>query len=146
MAATSRFTRRCFGSSIIFPRPSSLRAQFRVFSCVPNYFSTYYVRNDASRCKTTSKIVAVSRIRSMCSESSGSELGWSVKTIIGENPVVVFSKTWCSYSMEVKSLFKGLGVEPFVVELDQLEFSRSSIAEEFGNAYWTTYCSKCVYR
>lgn len=41
------------------------------------------------------------------------------KTVV-ENPVVVYSKTWCSYSSEVKSLFKKLGVEPLVIELDEL--------------------------
>ncbi|XP_047327711.1 monothiol glutaredoxin-S10-like [Impatiens glandulifera] len=44
----------------------------------------------------------------------------SVKKTISENPVVVFSKTWCSYSAEVKSLFKDLGVKPLVIELDQM--------------------------
>lgn len=60
------------------------------------------------------------RIRAMCSDSSGSGLEEDVKKTIGENPVVVYSKTWCSYSSEVKSLFKRLGVNPHVVELDQL--------------------------
>ncbi|CAA6666501.1 unnamed protein product [Spirodela intermedia] len=44
----------------------------------------------------------------------------TVKKTIDENPVVVYSKTWCSYSMEVKALFKRLGVEPLVIELDEL--------------------------
>ncbi|XP_051142408.1 glutaredoxin-C5, chloroplastic-like isoform X2 [Andrographis paniculata] len=56
----------------------------------------------------------------MCSGSFGSRLEESVKRTVGENPVVVYSKTWCSYSLEVKSLFNRLGVEPLVIELDQL--------------------------
>ncbi|CDP03824.1 unnamed protein product [Coffea canephora] len=44
----------------------------------------------------------------------------TVKTTITENPVVVYSKTWCSYSSEVKTLLKKLGCEPLVIELDQL--------------------------
>ncbi|XP_058207474.1 monothiol glutaredoxin-S10-like [Rhododendron vialii] len=52
--------------------------------------------------------------------SFGSRLEETVKKTITENPVVVYSKTWCSYSSEVKSLFKRLGVQPHVVELDQL--------------------------
>ncbi|MQL81274.1 hypothetical protein Taro_013741 [Colocasia esculenta] len=61
-------------------------------------------------------------VRSMASSSSsfGSRMEESVKKTISENPVVVYSKTWCSYSMEVKSLFKRLGVEPLVIELDEL--------------------------
>nr|XP_029124491.1 monothiol glutaredoxin-S10 isoform X2 [Elaeis guineensis] len=59
-------------------------------------------------------------VRSMTSASFGSRLEESVKKTISENPVVIYSKTWCSYSMEVKSLFKRIGVEPLVIELDQL--------------------------
>ncbi|KAL1550093.1 glutaredoxin-C5, chloroplastic-like isoform X1 [Salvia divinorum] len=50
----------------------------------------------------------------------GARMEESVKKTVTENPVVVYSKTWCSYSSEVKSLFKRLGVEPLVIELDQL--------------------------
>ncbi|GAV63861.1 Glutaredoxin domain-containing protein [Cephalotus follicularis] len=54
------------------------------------------------------------------SSSFGSRLEDSVKKTVEENPVVVYSKTWCSYSSEVKSLFKKLGVQPLVIELDEL--------------------------
>ncbi|KAK9082955.1 hypothetical protein Scep_029426 [Stephania cephalantha] len=52
--------------------------------------------------------------------SFGSRLEENVKKTVSENPVVVFSKSWCSYSSEVKVLFKRLGVDPFVVELDEM--------------------------
>ncbi|XP_050206698.1 monothiol glutaredoxin-S10 [Mercurialis annua] len=58
-------------------------------------------------------------IRAM-SSSFGSRLEESVKKTVSENPVVVYSKSWCSYSSEVKVLFKKLGVEPLVIELDEL--------------------------
>ncbi|KAK9281542.1 hypothetical protein L1049_004445 [Liquidambar formosana] len=58
-------------------------------------------------------------VRAM-SSSFGSRLEESVKKTVAENPVVVYSKTWCSYSAEVKSLFKRLGVQPLVIELDEL--------------------------
>ncbi|XVF72136.1 hypothetical protein PTKIN_Ptkin12aG0096000 [Pterospermum kingtungense] len=58
-------------------------------------------------------------VRAMAS-SFGSRLEESVKKTVVENPVVVYSKSWCSYSSEVKSLFKKLGVEPLVIELDEL--------------------------
>ncbi|KAI7844931.1 hypothetical protein COHA_001578 [Chlorella ohadii] len=37
-----------------------------------------------------------------------------------ENPVMVYSKTYCPYCSEVKSLFERLGVNAKVVELDEL--------------------------
>ncbi len=58
-------------------------------------------------------------VRAMAS-SFGSRLEETVKTTVEENPVVVYSKTWCSYSSEVKSLLKRLGVEPLVIELDEM--------------------------
>ncbi|PKI76824.1 hypothetical protein CRG98_002810 [Punica granatum] len=54
------------------------------------------------------------------SSSFGSRLEDTVKKTLSENPVVVYSKTWCSYSSEVKALFKRLGVDPLVIELDEL--------------------------
>ncbi|XP_076908243.1 monothiol glutaredoxin-S10-like [Bidens hawaiensis] len=59
------------------------------------------------------------KIRAMTA-SFGSRLEETVKKTLTDNPVVVYSKTWCSYSSEVKSLFNRLGVEPLVVELDQM--------------------------
>ncbi|KAF8090325.1 hypothetical protein N665_0479s0028 [Sinapis alba] len=64
-------------------------------------------------------------VRAMSSSSSspspsGSTLEETVKTTVAENPVVVYSKSWCSYSSEVKSLFNGLQVKPLVIELDEL--------------------------
>ncbi|GAB2236832.1 hypothetical protein Droror1_Dr00026714, partial [Drosera rotundifolia] len=50
--------------------------------------------------------------------SFGSRVEEMMNKTILEYPVVVYSKTW--YSSEVKLLFKRLGVESFVVELDQL--------------------------
>ncbi|XP_047318530.1 monothiol glutaredoxin-S10-like [Impatiens glandulifera] len=50
----------------------------------------------------------------------GSRLQETVKKTVCDNPVVVYSKTWCSYSSEVKTLFRRLGIEPLVIELDEL--------------------------
>ncbi|KFK40389.1 hypothetical protein AALP_AA3G367200 [Arabis alpina] len=66
-----------------------------------------------------------SSIKAMSSSSSssssfGSTMEETVKTTVTENPVVVYSKTYCSYSFQVKSLFKRLEVEPLVIELDEL--------------------------
>ncbi|KAI5395310.1 glutaredoxin-C5, chloroplastic [Lathyrus oleraceus] len=60
-------------------------------------------------------------IRATSSSSSfGSRLEETIKTTLSENPVVVYSKSWCSYCSEVKSLFKKLGVQPLVFELDEM--------------------------
>lgn len=61
--------------------------------------------------------VGHTKIRAMSSDSG---LEDTVKKTVSENPVVVYSKTWCSYSSEVKYLFKSLGVESRVIELDEL--------------------------
>ncbi|KAG2585849.1 monothiol glutaredoxin-S10-like [Panicum virgatum] len=52
--------------------------------------------------------------------SFGSRMEESVKKTVADNPVVIYSKSWCSYSMEVKALFKRIGVQPHVIELDHL--------------------------
>ncbi|KAK8674403.1 hypothetical protein V6N13_112694 [Hibiscus sabdariffa] len=96
-------------------------------------------------------------VRSMAS-SFGSRLEESVKKTVAGNPVVVYSKTWCSYSSEVKSLFKKLDVEPLVIELDELvsfffilvlliiensaffRCPRAPTTEVAGAAYRATHC------
>ncbi|XP_065874307.1 glutaredoxin-C5, chloroplastic-like isoform X2 [Euphorbia lathyris] len=65
-------------------------------------------------------VLAMSSSSSSSSSSFGSRLEESIKKTVEDNAVVVYSKTWCSYSSEVKSLFKKLGVQPLVVELDEL--------------------------
>ncbi|CAM0148556.1 unnamed protein product [Urochloa decumbens] len=52
--------------------------------------------------------------------SFGSRMEESVKKTVADNPVVIYSKSWCSYCMEVKTLFKRIGVQPHVIELDHL--------------------------
>lgn len=43
----------------------------------------------------------------------------STRAVIRENNVMVFSKSWCPYCTSVKTLFKELGVEHGVWELDE---------------------------
>ncbi|KAL0418593.1 UNVERIFIED_CONTAM: Glutaredoxin-C5, chloroplastic [Sesamum radiatum] len=100
--------------------PPLLPTRIRSINRVPGRASTYHTGGVALSCRTASRNVGRVKIRAMCSPSFGSRLEESVKKTVGENPVVVYSKTWCSYSSEVKSLFKRLGVEPIVIELDQL--------------------------
>ncbi|VVA99824.1 unnamed protein product [Arabis nemorensis] len=59
-----------------------------------------------------------SSVRAMSSSSSSMEE--TVKTTVAENSIVVYSKTYCSYSSQVKTVFKRLEVEPLVIELDEL--------------------------
>lgn len=48
-----------------------------------------------------------------------------VKSKNGENPVIVYSKSWCPYCGQIKGLFNKLGVEYKVIELDQLVEERA---------------------
>ena len=41
-----------------------------------------------------------------------------VKSLISQNKVMIFSKTFCPYCSKAKSAFDKLGVKPFVVELE----------------------------
>ena len=43
----------------------------------------------------------------------------SVKSEIENNKVVVYSKSWCGYSMRTKMLFEDMGVDTRVIELDE---------------------------
>ncbi|KAH0863511.1 hypothetical protein HID58_080722 [Brassica napus] len=79
--------------------------------------------SDVKRClKHTCSVRAMSSSSSSAASSStfGSRMEESVKKTVTENVVVVYSKTWCSYCIEVKTLFKRLGVQPLVIELDEL--------------------------
>jgi glutaredoxin 3 len=45
----------------------------------------------------------------------------AVSNAVNENPVVVFSKTWCSYSARAKGILRDeLKANPVVWELDQV--------------------------
>lgn len=105
------------------------------FLSLPRTRAVFHCRNLSSfsdRCSSFGIIGTTSRFTNFLrrnpsptqiravSGSFGSRLEESVKRTIADNPVVVYSKTWCSYSSEVKSLFKKLGVEPLVIELDQM--------------------------
>ncbi|KAL0637365.1 Glutaredoxin [Maublancomyces gigas] len=41
-----------------------------------------------------------------------------VQSIIDENPVAVFSKSYCPYCRATKDTLRELGIKPFVIELD----------------------------
>ncbi|CAH9093841.1 unnamed protein product [Cuscuta europaea] len=101
------------------PRTRSI-LHFHNLSASPNsssnigfYATTSRFSNHLPRKPGPTQIRAVSG-------SFGSRLEETVKRTVADNPVVVYSKTWCSYSSEVKSLFKRLGVEPLVIELDEM--------------------------
>ncbi|XP_045831341.1 monothiol glutaredoxin-S10-like [Trifolium pratense] len=73
-----------------------------------------------SRPFTFPRAMSSSPSPSSSSPSFGSRLEETVKNTLSQNPVVVYSKSWCSYCSEVKSLFNKLGVQPLVIELDEL--------------------------
>ncbi|KVH89433.1 monothiol glutaredoxin-S1-like [Cynara cardunculus var. scolymus] len=43
-----------------------------------------------------------------------------VKTLVAENPLVIFSKTSCSISHSIKTLIRNFGANPTVYELDEI--------------------------
>lgn len=55
-----------------------------------------------------------------CTSSPPSDLEQRLREVVSTNPVVVFSKTWCGFCAQVKSLFHELGVPSRVIELDEL--------------------------
>ncbi|XP_021763370.1 monothiol glutaredoxin-S10-like [Chenopodium quinoa] len=133
MAGTSHLTKNICSFSLSSSRTSILFNSTVFFSnflaCKPRIntknlalklnYSTNFNFNSNVRERTT-LVRAMSSSSSSSSSSFGSRLEESVKKTVTENPVVVYSKTWCSYSSEVKSLFKRLGTEPLVIELDEL--------------------------
>ncbi|KVH94275.1 Glutaredoxin [Cynara cardunculus var. scolymus] len=119
MAATSQLT-RSFTSVSLSPvtlshLPNS-SASSSSFSFISNNFCSH---KPSSRRILTIRKNGVFKIHAMTA-SFGSRLEETVKKTVTDNPVVVYSKTWCSYSSEVKSLFNRLGVQPHVIELDQM--------------------------
>ncbi|KDP26438.1 hypothetical protein JCGZ_17596 [Jatropha curcas] len=110
-------------SPLTFLTPLSLKSS-RAFSPLGNVSNCSFALSNCGIKTVTSLVLGFNgstRRRSMSVRASfGSRLEESVKKTVDENPVVVYSKTWCSYSSEVKALFKKLGVDPLVIELDEL--------------------------
>ncbi|KAH7662773.1 Thioredoxin-disulfide reductase protein [Dioscorea alata] len=100
-------------SAVLRPTPTSARAP-------PNLL------------RPARRSMAFPAIRAMSSSSSGASFEESVKKTVKEHPVVVYSKTWCPYSMEVKALLDRLGVEPHVIELDELGSQGSELQDALG--------------
>lgn len=122
MAVTSYLYRPAPASTSISLSTSSHLPRTHIFSLLPcSAIPSSKVTKSTSKFSiihSTRKTGHI-QIRAMTS-SFGARLEETVKKTISDNPVVVYSKTWCSYSSEVKQLFKRLGVQPLVIELDQL--------------------------
>ncbi|CAH8275017.1 unnamed protein product [Arabidopsis lyrata] len=117
--AVTAFNPLKLASSSLDPIPS-------ISSSSSYSFSLISVGSSFKRClKQSCSVRAMSSSSSSAASSSssssfGSRMEESVRKTVTENTVVVYSKTWCSYCTEVKTLFKRLGVQPLVIELDQL--------------------------
>ncbi|XP_075500808.1 monothiol glutaredoxin-S10-like isoform X2 [Primulina tabacum] len=98
-----------------------LRTQFAVLSRFPNVVSTIFWGDYVKLCKTISRNSQPINMRAMCSASFGQGTEDAVKKTVGGNPVVVYSKPWCSPS-------------------------RTRTTKGFGKANWTVNCSQCIYR
>ncbi|XP_041005081.1 monothiol glutaredoxin-S10-like [Juglans microcarpa x Juglans regia] len=118
MAVTSNLTNF---TSLVLNSPRTLSPISKPSVCSIPFNNTRGLRTNSISSFATngSRTYRPFSVQAMAS-SFGSRLEDSVKKTVTENPVVVYSKTWCSYSSEVKSLFKRLGVQPFVIELDEL--------------------------
>ncbi|KAM7527362.1 hypothetical protein LguiB_030772 [Lonicera macranthoides] len=120
-AGTSQLTRG-LTSSVSFSANTRYLPRLHSLSYfAANNYSLTYNTTKSTRRFTVNVPKNMAPIHTRAKESSSDSPSIeSVKKAISENPVVVYSKTWCSYSSQVKSLFKRLDVQPFVVELDQL--------------------------
>lgn len=117
MASTSNLTKFSVSHSFLPLTGTQIISHFQRF---PNYNCSFTSIRFGSRIEINEpRKMGRVQIRAM-SGSFGSRLEESVKKTITENPVVVYSKSWCSYSTEVKGLFKRLGVDPLVIELDEM--------------------------
>nr|CAB3483849.1 unnamed protein product [Digitaria exilis] len=87
---------------------------------LPRFLSRPSLSLAARRARAVAVRAASSSSSSSPDSSFGSRMEETVKKTVADNPVVIYSKSWCSYSMEVKALFKRIGVEPHVIELDHL--------------------------
>lgn len=59
-------------------------------------------------------------VRAMASDGNIDDFVKLVEAKNAQNKVIVYSKTYCPYCTEVKSLFAQLNVAPKIIELDQL--------------------------
>ncbi|TKY52799.1 Glutaredoxin-C5 [Spatholobus suberectus] len=105
------------GNALALPL-SNLSPSPRLSSSITKLFFTHSLPVSRVNASPTPKRTPTS-VRAT-SSSFGSRLEDAIKKTVAGNPVVVYSKTWCSYSSEVKSLFKKLGADPLVVELDEM--------------------------
>ncbi|XP_059432321.1 glutaredoxin-C5, chloroplastic isoform X2 [Corylus avellana] len=116
MAVTSNLTSF---TSLFVNSPRTLSPITNSSLCSVSFINAHTLRTSSSsslstNCSRTCRPISVQAMAS----SFGSRLEESVKKTVAESPVVVYSKTW--YSSEVKALFNRLGVQPLVIELDEL--------------------------
>ncbi|KAM7265331.1 hypothetical protein ACFE04_003014 [Oxalis oulophora] len=114
-------------SIIIIPSSNRLFSHLNISNSALRYTksTTTNSNSNSNSISISSRYRNLLCVKAMTSDSSssasfGARLEESVKKTVLDNPVVIYSKTWCSYSSEVKALFKKLGVEPLVIELDEL--------------------------
>ncbi|MFS8014864.1 putative glutaredoxin, Thioredoxin-like superfamily [Helianthus anomalus] len=129
MAATSVFSRTLSSISL---------------SHIPlNSPSLPFISRNFSHRETSSRTASLTirkhgalKVHSMTA-SFDSRLEDTVKKTVADNPVVVYSKTWCPYSSEVKSLFNQIGVQPLVVELDEIGLHKRCL---YRYIFGTDFC------
>ncbi|CAK8571699.1 unnamed protein product [Lathyrus sativus] len=119
MANTFTLPRFNFNPSHTLSSSSSLPKFFTLSNPIPTPSPITNASSSTTK-RAPTLIRATSSSPSSSSSSFGSRLEETIKNTLSQNPVVVYSKSWCSYCSEVKSLFKKLGVQPLVLELDEM--------------------------
>ncbi|MCL7047481.1 hypothetical protein MKW94_017644 [Papaver nudicaule] len=119
MADVVNLTSLCCCSSILSRRTSRNAISCLSMSNISSLRSYDFTTRNRGSVNIIKKRNGITVVRAMAA-SFGSRLEENINKTLSDNPVVIYSKTWCSYSSEVKSLFKRLGVEPLVIELDEL--------------------------
>nr|XP_043620349.1 monothiol glutaredoxin-S1-like [Erigeron canadensis] len=56
----------------------------------------------------------------------------TVKTLVADNPLVIFSKTTCSISYSIKALMKSFGANAAIYELDEIPNGQQVEGELLG--------------
>ncbi|KAL2323374.1 hypothetical protein Fmac_027753 [Flemingia macrophylla] len=105
------------GNTLAFPL-SNLNPSHNLFSSSSSSVTKLFFTRSIPISRISKRTPTL--VRASSSSSFGSRLEDTIKKTVSDNPVVVYSKTWCSYSSEVKSLFKKLRVDPLVFELDEM--------------------------
>ncbi|XRB18082.1 glutaredoxin [Pseudoscourfieldia marina] len=83
---------------------------------------------DTTGTTTTSTMQATFTAKAAAGSGAGASSGDEIQQLVAaknaENAVIIYSKTYCPFCTQVKSLFASLNVTPAVIEIDQVHEER----------------------